>query len=153
MIDQFAGDREPVAVILAGIKDDRSRQNSRQPILTADQSMEELAQLARTLGWEPRGTVLQERDAPDPQTYLGKGKARELADLVFSQEASFVIIDGALSPAQARNLEELTGVPAMDRAELILRIFASRAMTREGKLQVELAATRHRLSRLAGYGT
>jgi len=153
MIDQFAGDREPVAVILAGIKDDRSRQNSRQPILTADQSMEELAQLARTLGWEPRGTVLQERDAPDPQTYLGKGKARELADLVFSQEASFVIIDGALSPAQARNLEELTGVPAMDRAELILRILASRAMTREGKLQVELAATRHRLSRLAGYGT
>jgi GTP-binding protein HflX len=144
---------KPLTVILVGIKDDPKRQDKRRLSLSAEESMVELSQLARTLGWEVRGILLQERDAPDPETYVGKGKARELSDLVSAEEASFVIVDGALSPAQARNLEDVTGVPAMDRAELILRIFASRAMTREGKLQVQLAAHRHRLSRLTGHGT
>ncbi len=142
----------PLTVILAGIKDDRSRQDKRRLSLSAEESMGELSQLARTLGWEVGGMMLQERDAPDTETYVGKGKARELADMVSAEEASFVVVDGALSPAQARNLEDITGVPAIDRAELILRIFASRAMTREGKLQVQLAATSHRLSRLTGHG-
>lgn len=153
MLRESSDEFKPTSVILVGIKDDRPRSDSAKPHLTAQESMDELARLVLTLGWQPAGAVLQERDAPDSRTYVGKGKAAELAGLAAAREASFIVVDGTLTPAQARNLEEVTGVPAIDRAELILRIFASRAMTREGKLQVELAATRHGLSRLAGYGT
>lgn len=114
--------------------------------------MEELRSLSSTLGYIPCGVIVQERDAPDPATYLGKGKVSELADLVSSLEASLVVFDGVLSPVQAWNIQDVVGVPAIDRTELILRIFAARAQTKEGKLQVELAAARHALTRLAGHG-
>lgn len=153
MLIESNNESKPISVILVGIRDKGLISDTAKPYLSAQESMDELARLVLTLGWQPAGTVLQERDAPDSRTYVGKGKALELAGLAASREASFIVVDGALTPAQARNLEEITGVPAMDRAELILRIFASRAMTREGKLQVELAATRHKLSRLTGYGT
>jgi GTP-binding protein HflX len=114
--------------------------------------MDELVRLAETMDYEPCARVTQERNAPDPATYLGKGKVAELKDIVSREEASCVIIDGILSAIQARNLEDALGVTAMDRTELILRIFAARANTSEGKLQVELARRRHELTRLFGFG-
>jgi GTP-binding protein HflX len=114
--------------------------------------MDELVRLAETMDYEPCARVTQERNAPDPATYLGKGKVAELKDIVSREEASCVIIDGILSATQARNLEDALGVTAMDRTELILRIFAARANTSEGKLQVELARRRHELTRLFGFG-
>ncbi len=139
-------------VILAGIKDPGAKRSKDPVSFGAEESMQELSRLAETAGYSPSRTLLQERDSPDPRTYLGKGKVEELAEAVETDGAIFVIVDGVLTPTQARNIEEATGAGAMDRTELILRIFASRAMTREGKLQVELAAARHRLSRLTGYG-
>ncbi len=139
---------------MAGIRDSGSRQAPRDAarVILAEESMEELARLAETMDYEPTASVCQERDAPDPATYLGKGKVVELKDVVSREEASLVIFDGILSTTQARNLEDALEVPVMDRTELILRIFASRANTSEGKLQVELAQMRHDLSRLAGFG-
>lgn len=131
---------------LIGIRDTRRRVGS------TDESMQELARLAETVDYEPAFVMTQERDAPEPATYLGKGKVEELRDLVLAEEAGVVIVDGVLSPTQARNLEDATGVPVMDRTELILRIFASRARTSEGKIQVELARAKHALTRLAGLG-
>jgi len=137
--------RAPRAV-LAGIRDKSNRS------VSADESMEELARLAQTMDYEPCATLTQERDAPDSATYLGKGKVTELRDLVEREEADLLIVDGVLSPIQARNLEDALEIPVMDRTELILRIFASRARTSEGKIQVDLARTRHALTRLSGFG-
>jgi GTP-binding protein HflX len=144
----------PERVILAGIRDPGGRRGSQDAAQAAssEESMEEMARLAETMDYEPLTTVTQERDAPDPATYLGKGKVAELKDVVAQEGASLVIFDGVLSTTQARNVEESLEVPVMDRTDLILRIFASRANTSEGKLQVELARRRHELSRLAGFG-
>ena len=119
---------------------------------SSEESMEELARLAETLDYEPCAELVQVRDAPDPATYLGSGKVEELRDLVAREGASAVIVDGVLSPVQARNLEERTETSVMDRTELILGIFAARAGTSEGKLQVEIAKLKHQLTRLSGYG-
>ncbi|MFW5904653.1 MAG: GTPase HflX, partial [bacterium] len=113
-----------------------------------DEHMEELVRLTRTAGGEVVGTLIQRIDAPTPQTYIGSGKVRELRSLVAAREADLVIFDGELKPDQAKNLEEALDVRVMDRSELILDIFASRARTREAKLQVELAQLEYLLPRL-----
>ena len=113
-------------------------------------SMEELAALLETAGGTCVGSMLQNRESPDPGSFIGEGKAQELKELVKTLEADLVIFDNALSPTQVRVLTEMVGVQVMDRAGLILDIFAKRAQTREGRLQVELAQYRYILPRLTG---
>ena len=110
--------------------------------------LEELAELADTAGAVVVGEVTQALDKPNPATYLGKGKLDELRDAAERDEATLIIFDDELSPAQARNVEQAIGVRVMDRAELILDIFATRARTSEARMQVELAQLRYMLPRL-----
>ncbi len=118
-----------------------------------DVSMEELWSLAETAGAEPVCTLLQTKDKPDPHSFLGSGKVLELKELVENEGCDLVIFDNALSPSQSRVLEETIGVRVMDRTGIILDIFAQRAHTREGILQVELAQYRYLLPRLTGMWT
>jgi GTPase len=111
--------------------------------------MDELQRLTDTAGGEVVGALVQRLDAPDPHTFIGSGKTKELRDLVEEREADLVIFDEDLKPDQAKNLERTLDVRVMDRSELILDIFASRARTREAKLQVELAQLQYLLPRLA----
>ena len=113
-------------------------------------SMEELADLLETAGGVCVGTVFQNKDAPDPRTFIGEGKVAEVKDLVKAMEADMVIFDNALSPSQQRVLSEELKVSVLDRSALILDIFAQRARTREGRLQVELAQYKYLLPRLLG---
>ncbi len=115
-------------------------------------SLDELAELAKTAGALVVGRMIQNREAPHPGTYLGKGKIEELALMLEELGADGVICDDELSPAQMANLEEALGYKVMDRTLLILDIFAQRASTREGKIQVELAQLRYRATRLVGFG-
>ncbi|MGI6491189.1 MAG: GTPase HflX [Pelotomaculum sp.] len=115
-------------------------------------SLDELAGLADTAGAEVVGRLTQKKARPDPATFLGSGKAGEVAELCRQLEAELVIFDRELSPRQGRNLEELLGVRVVDRTQLILDIFAGRARTSEGKLQVELAQLNYLLPRLVGKG-
>ncbi|HPU01149.1 MAG TPA: GTPase HflX [Bacillota bacterium] len=115
-------------------------------------SMDELALLAKTAGAEVVGTVAQRREAPDPAYYIGLGKAQELGEAAAEAGADLVIFDNELSPSQVRNLDRILGVKTVDRTALILDIFARRARSREGKLQVELAQLQYLLPRLAGLG-
>ncbi|GIW92035.1 MAG: GTPase HflX [Pirellulaceae bacterium] len=110
--------------------------------------LEELAGLATTAGVCIVGRLCQKRDAPDARTYLGRGKAEELRDLVQKSKADVVLFDNDLSPAQTRNLEKLLHVKVLDRTELILDIFATRARTHEAQLAVELAQLEYSLPRL-----
>lgn len=142
----------PVRCVLAGIRDDSARQAAKGVSFSWEESLRELARLAETMDYEVVASLSQERDAPDPSTYVGKGKAKELAEMVEREGASCVIVDGRLTPTQSKNLEDAAGVTVMDRTDLILRIFASRANTSEGKLQVEVAAQKHALTRLGGEG-
>lgn len=139
--------------VLVGIYDNRARTSAVGQAFSWEESMRELSRLAETLDYEVAAQVTQEREAPDPATYVGKGKARELLVAVDREDAACVIVDGRLTPTQLRNLEDLTGVTVMDRTDLILRIFAARANTAEGKLQVQMASDRHALARLSGVGT
>ena len=118
----------------------------------ADTSLRELAALAQTAGSEVLDALIQKRDHPDPATYLGSGKARELADVVAAAGADTVIVDGELAPSQRRALEDVVGVKVVDRTALILDIFAQHAKSREGKAQVELAQLEYLLPRLRGWG-
>ena len=118
----------------------------------AEASLDELAALADTAGADEAERVLQRRDAPDSATFVGRGKAEELRDLSVAVDADTVIFDDELSPAQSRNLERILGRTAIDRAALILDIFAQHAHSQEGKAQVELAQLRYRLPRLRGKG-
>ena len=113
-------------------------------------SMEELQALLETAGGTCVGTVLQSRDAPDPRTFIGEGKAEEIRTLVEAEGADMVIFDNGLSPSNIRVLTDALGVQVLDRAALILDIFAQRARTREGRLQVELAQYQYLLPRLTG---
>lgn len=113
-------------------------------------SMAELEALLETAGGTCVGTMIQNREAPDPGSFIGEGKALELKELVGTLGADLVIFDNALSPTQVRVLTELVGVQVMDRAGLILDIFAKRAQTKEGRLQVELAQYKYILPRLTG---
>ncbi|HEX9887091.1 MAG TPA: GTPase HflX, partial [Longimicrobiales bacterium] len=108
----------------------------------------ELARLTDTAGGEVVAVMRQRIDAPHPGTYIGSGKADELRDLVVEHDADLVIFDEELTPAQGKNLETRVGVRVMDRPELILDIFATRARSREAKLQVELAQLEYLLPRL-----
>ena len=115
-----------------------------------DSSMEELEALLETAGGVCVGSVLQNKDTPDPRTFIGEGKTVEVKELVQNAGADMVIFDNALSPSQQRALTEDLGVPVIDRSALILDIFAQRAQTKEGRLQVELAQYQYLLPRLIG---
>src|SRR5690349_16043932 len=118
----------------------------------AENSMRELAALAETAGSEVLAGVVQRRSTPDPATYLGKGKAAELRDVVIEEGADTVICDTELAPSQRRALEDVVKVKVIDRTALILDIFAQHAKSREGKAQVELAQLQYLLPRLRGWG-
>ncbi|MCL2677433.1 MAG: GTPase HflX [Clostridiales bacterium] len=115
-------------------------------------SLAELANLAKTAGLTVVSAVIQSREKPVPGTYIGKGKAEELRHLAQTTQAGLILFDDEISPAQTKNLEEATGCKIVDRAMLILDIFAQRARSNEGKLQVELAQLRYLLPRLMGQG-
>ncbi len=118
----------------------------------AEDSLEELKELVRTAGATVVGTLIQKREKIHPGTYVGTGKVAEIAELVESTGATGIVCDDELSPAQLKNLEMALDTKVMDRTLIILDIFAARATTSEGKIQVELAQLRYRLSRLAGLG-
>lgn len=115
-------------------------------------SMDELEGLAEADGVEVIGRVIQSLDKPNTATFIGKGKVEELAELCGNMEADTIIFNDELSGVQLRNLEDATGVRVIDRTILILDIFADRATSREGKLQVELAQLQYRMPRLTGFG-
>jgi GTP-binding protein HflX len=118
----------------------------------AENSLHELARLAETAGSLVLDGLIQRRSKPDPATYIGSGKAKELRDVVIATGADTVICDGELAPGQLRQLEEVVKVKVVDRTALILDIFAQHAHTREGKAQVELAQLSYLLPRLRGWG-
>ncbi len=126
----------------------------RSPVLGADsadeESLAELGALVETAGGEPVGTILQSREKPDPHSFIGEGKVEEVRRMVDNSDATMVIFDNDLSPSQIRVLTELCGVQVLDRSGLILDIFAQRAKTKEGCLQVELAQYQYLLPRLIG---
>ena len=115
-----------------------------------EESMEELAALLETAGGETAGVVTQSKDSPDPRTFIGAGKVAEVKELVEATDADLVIFDNPLSPSQQRNLAEELKIGVLDRSALILDIFAQRARTKEGRLQVELAQYKYLLPRLLG---
>ena len=117
-----------------------------------EDSLQELAQLADTAGAQVTGMTWQKRDKVDAALYIGKGKVEEIMLLRQTQQANLILFDDELSPAQQRNLEQMIGCKVVDRTALILDIFAQRARTHEGKLQVELAQLRYNLPRLGGQG-
>ncbi|MFZ4776920.1 MAG: GTPase HflX [Terrimicrobiaceae bacterium] len=113
-----------------------------------EDSLKELRLLAATAGAQVVSTVIQRLEHPTAPYYIGKGKAEEVSKQCIEQEINSLIFDDELSPAQGRNLEELTGCKVIDRTQLILDIFAQRARTREGRLQIELAQLQYLLPRL-----
>ncbi len=117
-----------------------------------DASLEELEALLETAGGVCTGKILQNRHTPDARTFIGQGKAEEVRDLIEATASNMAIFDNALSPSQIRVLEEILGVTVLDRSALILDIFAQRAKTAEGRLQVELAQYHYLLPRLSGMG-
>jgi len=118
-----------------------------------EESLDELSRLAESAGAVECGRVVQVRSHPDPAHFIGSGKLEELVECCKAVEADLVIFDDELTPAQARNLEKALQIKVLDRTQLILDIFAQRAKTKEGKLQVELAQLRYLLPRLSGVGT
>ena len=120
--------------------------------LDAERSLQELARLAETAGSVVLEGVIQRRHVPDPATYVGSGKAKELRDIVVVTGADTVICDGELTPGQLRKLEAVLKVKVVDRTWLILDIFAQHARSREGKAQVALAQMQYMLPRLRGWG-
>lgn len=139
---------KPEKVILAGLD---AGVFTRQETAT-EETLLELEALLETAGGTCVGTLLQSRPAPDPHSFLGEGKAEELRGAVEAAGADMVIFDNDLSPSQIRSLEKITGVTVIDRSALILDIFAQRAKTKEGRLQVELAQYQYLLPRLSGMG-
>ncbi|PRX46442.1 GTP-binding protein HflX [Prauserella shujinwangii] len=133
-------------VVLVGVWTDGTAAQS-------EASLAELARLAETAGSEVLEGLVQRRNRPDPATYIGAGKVRELADVVRATGADTVICDGELSPGQLRQLEDKLKVKVIDRTALILDIFAQHARSKEGKAQVELAQLQYLLPRLRGWGT
>lgn len=118
----------------------------------AEDSLAELAELVKTAGAVVVGTLIQKRELIHPGTYVGTGKVEEIAQLIEQTGATGIVCDDELSPAQLKNLENMLGTKVMDRTLIILDIFAARATTSEGKIQVELAQLKYRLSRLTGLG-
>ena len=118
-----------------------------------EETLDELEALLETAGGICEGRMLQSRPTPDPHSFIGEGKAQELCELLENTGATLVIFDNELSPSQIRALEEITGAAVLDRSALILDIFAQRAKTAEGRLQVELAQYQYLLPKLSGMGT
>ena len=118
----------------------------------SDETLEELEALLETAGGFCTGKILQNRHAPDPHSFIGEGKALEVKMLVEATASTMVVFDNELSPGNIRALEEIIGVTVLDRSALILDIFAQRAKTKEGRLQVELAQYKYLLPRLSGMG-
>ena len=118
----------------------------------AEDSVSELAELVKTAGATVVGTMIQKREMRHPGTYIGTGKVEELAELIRILGATGIVCDDELTPAQLKNLEDLLDTKVMDRTLVILDIFAARASTSEGKIQVELAQLKYRLGRLTGLG-
>ena len=135
-------ERAVLAGLSAASMDERER--------STEESMAELAALVETAGGEAVAWVLQNRQAPEPRSFLGEGKVRELQELIASHGCDLAVFDNELSPSQMRVLSEELGVKVLDRSGLILDIFAQRARTREGQLQVELAQYQYLLPRLIG---
>ena len=135
---------EPEKALLVGLE--------RQGKWAIIDSLSELSQLAETAGAQVLGMTWQKRERPDPALFIGRGKVQELSLLRQEKGANLIIVDDELSPAQQRNLEKQLGTKVLDRAALILDIFAQRARSHEGKLQVELAQLRYTLPRLGGQG-
>ena len=117
-----------------------------------EESLDELEALLETAGGECTAKVLQNRKTPDPHSFIGEGKAQEVRELLENTGANLVVFDNDLSPSQIRALEELTDATVLDRSALILDIFAQRAKTAEGRLQVELAQYQYLLPKLSGMG-
>ena len=117
-----------------------------------DETLEELEALLETAGGFCTGKVLQNRHTPDSHSFIGEGKAQEVKMLVEATASTMVVFDNELSPGNIRALEEIIGVTVLDRSALILDIFAQRAKTKEGRLQVELAQYKYLLPRLSGMG-
>jgi len=136
--------RRQRAFLIAAYDDDREERQ---------RSLAELALLTETAGSDPIETDLVRRPLPDPATFIGRGKAIELAATTESLDIDVVVVDNSLTPAQQRNLQEIFGCDVVDREALILDIFAQHATSREGMLQVELALLRYHLPRLRGHGT
>ena len=134
--------------VLVGLRSPVLREDS-----TDEESLQELAALVETAGGQVVDSILQSRDKPDPHSFIGEGKVEEVKTMVTLESATLVIFDNDLSPSQIRVLTELLGVQVIDRSGLILDIFAQRAKTREGCLQVELAQYQYLLPRLIGMWT
>ena len=134
--------------VLVGLRSPVLREDS-----TDEESLEELSALVETAGGQVVGSILQSRDKPDPHSFIGEGKVEEVKTMVTLEGATLVIFDNELSPSQIRVLTELLGVQVIDRSGLILDIFAQRAKTKEGCLQVELAQYQYLLPRLIGMWT
>ena len=130
----------------------KARGTGRHNLDRAEESLDELGELAASAGGSLVGRILQARTAPEAATLVGQGKVEEIAAAVHSAPADTVIFDHDLTPTQQRNLEKAIGSKVIDRTQLILDIFASRARTKEGRLQVELAQLNYLLPRLAGRG-
>ena len=138
-------DDEQENVVLVGVE--------LNPLDDCEKSLEELAELAKTAGAVTVGKMIQPRDSFHPATYIGKGKLEELRLMIDELGATGIICDDELSPAQLRNLEDVLNTKIMDRTMVILDIFAARASSSEGKIQVEMAQLKYRSTRLAGLGT
>lgn len=135
--------KEECRAVLAGL--DLGRGN-------IEHSMEELEGLAEAAGAEVIGIMVQKADRVNPATFMGKGKIEELALMCENTGTDTIIFNNELSGMQMRNLEDMTGMKIVDRTVLVLDIFASRATSREGRLQVELAQLKYRMPRLMGFG-
>ena len=140
--------QQPERAVLVGLNADCFTQAQ----TATDETLEELEALLETAGGFCTGKVLQNRHTPDSHSFIGEGKAQEVRMLVEATESTMVVFDNELSPGHIRALEEILGVTVLDRSALILDIFAQRANTKDGKLQVELAQYKYLLPRLSGMG-
>jgi GTPase len=137
-----------------GVRNPRARQRALCIAVAPDEpDLAELRELLRTAGVAYVGEMVQRRQAPDPDTYFGKGKLQELKQAIKETDANLIAVDDELVPRQERNLEEAVGVPVIDRTAIILDIFAGHAHSAEGKLQVELAQLEYNLARMRGLWT
>ena len=140
----FENSVEPEVAVLVGID---------TGLYDAEVSMDELEELARTAGAVVEAKIIQKRDKPDTATYVGSGRLEEIKSFTEANDVDLLIFDGELTPSQQRNIEDETDVRVIDRTTLILDIFAARARSNEGKIQVELAQLKYSLPRLGGKGT
>lgn len=143
-MDFYENSQEPEVAVLVGID---------MGLYNAQVSMDELEELARTAGAVVAAKIIQKRDKPDSATYVGSGRLEEIKSFTEANDVDLLIFDGELTPSQQRNIEDETDIRVIDRTTLILDIFAARARSNEGKIQVELAQLKYSLPRLGGKGT